>query len=79
MDIERSAGTGLVGGRGLRQSEIGGVVLDLQVDQLHRVTAAPRRLCDKLETERFEPQRYPRIVERARMDVEKPNRDSLLS
>ena len=54
----------------VEQSEKGGVVLDLQVDQPDRVPGAPRRLGDQLEAERLEPQEYLRIEQRAGMDAE---------
>ena len=63
----------------VEQSEIGGVVLDLQVDQPDRMPGAPRRLGDEFETERLEPQEYPRIEQRAGMDAEKPHENSLLA
>src|SRR5438445_13671339 len=57
----------------LEQSEKGGMVLDLQVDQLNRMPGLPRRLRDQLEAERLEPQEYLRVEERARMYAEKPH------
>ena len=63
----------------LEQSQIGGVVLDLQVDQPDRVSGAARGLGNKLETQRLEPQKYPGIEERTGMDAEKPHENSLLS
>ena len=46
-----------IGPPAVEQPEIGGMVLDLQVDQPDRVAGAPRRLRDELEPERLEPQK----------------------
>ena len=52
------------------------MILDLQVDQPDRMPGAPRRLGYEFETERLEPQEYPRIEQRAGMDAEKPHQNS---
>jgi len=54
------------------------VILDLQVDKSNHVPRAPRRLCDKFEAERLEPEEYFRIEKWAGMDAEKPHENSLL-
>ena len=63
----------------VEEPEKGGMVLDLQVDQLHRVAGAPRRLGDEFETERLQSQKYSRIEQRTGMNAEKPHGNPLLS
>ena len=65
-----------VGLPALDRAEIGALVLDLQVEQPHRVAGLPRRRGDELEADRLEPQEYLRIGQRAGMDAEQPHQNS---
>ncbi len=50
------------------------MVLDLQVDQPHRMPGRARRGGDEFETQRLEPKKHLGVEQRARMNPEKPHR-----
>jgi hypothetical protein len=62
-----------VGPPTLEHSEIGTVVLDLQIDQLDRVSGPPRRLGDEFEADRLEPQKDLGIMKHPGENAEKPH------
>ena len=59
------------------QAEIGAMILDLQIDEPDRMAGPARRLGDEFEAERFEPQKYLGVEERAGMHAENPHRHPL--
>ena len=65
-----------VGLPALDRAEIGALVLDLEIEQAHRMAGLPRRRGDELEADRLEPQEYLRIGHRAGMDAEQPHQNS---